>query len=486
MNVEGIVALSFLAVLYIRSDASERTPPSRGFDPLAIAAIFVVVSLAFIPILRTPFLYDDYTHITDASRFTWHSVLQQFGPAPGRGLFFRPVGFFLYWLNYLWARADPTWWHAGNIALHVICSCLTYALCGEVGLSRRASLAGALVFGLSGASAEAVAWVDAGFVSLTAALVLVSLIFVCRYAASGRPAWLIGALVAGACGMLSKETAFCLPFLIASLGLFRSCKDWKGIRRATVYAAGLALVLFAYRWWALGGIGGYTGAAGETNILRFNAVRTADALLLRQWAVLFFSFNWSTSASPTLRGALAVSPFLLAACAWMAKPSRRRLIGCFVFIIAAGLPVQHLLLISPDLGGSRTLYLGCVGWALLWATVLDSMDRARVVLAVASLLLVLQGWMLEHDLEIWRDTSELARSVCTVFGKALAGASGRVVVRGLPATRNGVVFLQNGFPQCVEMNSGVEASRIQMQPVPGASEFVWNESSRRIESAAGR
>src|ERR1700722_902628 len=87
MNVEGIIALSFVALL-------------------------------FTPILRTPFLYDDYTHITDASQFTWRSVAHQFGPVTGLGLFFRPVGFFFYWLNYLLARANPVWWHLSSIALH--------------------------------------------------------------------------------------------------------------------------------------------------------------------------------------------------------------------------------------------------------------------------------------------------------------------------------------------------------------------------------
>jgi hypothetical protein len=480
MNVEGIVALSFVAVLYVRSRKSELTRTSNGFDLLAIAAIIIVVSLAFVPILRTPFLYDDYTHITDASRFTWRSVAQQFGQVAGRGLFFRPVGFFLYWLNYLWAGANSTWWHAGNIALHAACCCLTYALCREVDLSRTASLGGTLLFGLNGVSAEAVAWVDAGFVMLTTSLVLASLIFVCRYAETARTVWLVGALTAGACAMLSKETAFCLPFLIASLTLFRDRKDWNRIGRAAGFAGVLAVVLFAYRWWALRGIGGYA----ELNILHFSAVRTLDALLLREWAVLFFPFNWSTRVSPMLRAALAATPFFLAACAWMARPARRPLIGCLAFILAAGLPVEHLLLISPDLAGSRTLCLGSVGWALLWALVLETMGRTpRIVMA--GVLLALQGWMLEHNLAVWRDTAELGRSVCVAFGQKIAGSTEPVVVRGLPAIRNGAVFLQNGFPECVEMNSGVPAWRIQVPGQglmeQGAKEFVWHGPEEKLE-----
>ena len=492
MNVEGIVALSFLAILYARGRESELEPPGGARGYLAVAAIVVVVSLAFAPIFRSPFLYDDYTHITDASRFTWRSVALQFGPVAGRGLFFRPVGFFFYWLNYLWARADPEWWHASSIALHACCSCLTYALCREVGVSRPASLGGALLFGLSGVSAEAVAWIDARFDLMATALVLGSLIFVCRYAATARTPWLAGALAAGTCAMLSKESGFCLPFLIASLALFRDRKDWKRIGRAASFTGVLAVVLFTYRWWAIGGIGGYSGAAGGLNIVRFNFVRTVDALLLRQWAVLFFPFNWSTPVGPMLRAALAATPFVLAACAWLARPPRRQLIGCLAFIIAAGLPVQHMLLISPDLSGSRILYLGGVGWALLWAVVLDNMaldTMGRTPRTVAAcVLLMLQGWMLEHNLEAWRDTAELARSVCVEFGQVVASASGRVVVRGLPAIRNGAVFLQNGFPQCVEMNTGVPEGRIQMQDLggePGVREFIWSEAHGRIESITG-
>ena len=54
MNVEGIVALSFIAVLFVRSSGSGGTTSTEGFDALhvawAMAAIIVVVGLAFAPI----------------------------------------------------------------------------------------------------------------------------------------------------------------------------------------------------------------------------------------------------------------------------------------------------------------------------------------------------------------------------------------------------------------------------------------------------
>jgi len=483
LNVEGVIALSFLALLYARG-ASESLRENRADvlrPALAMAIVAAVISLAFAPILRSPFLYDDYTHITDASRHTWSVAARQFGPVAGRGLFFRPFGFFLYWLNYLWARANPAWWHVSSVLLHLACCFLTYVLCRELRLSRPASLAGAFLLGLNGVSAETVAWIDARFDLMTTLLILSSLIFVCRYASTAKYGWLAGALAAGACAILSKESGFCLPFLIASLGMFHDRKDWNRFLQAAGFAGVLAIALFAYRWWALGGIGGYGDAAGEASILNVNVLHTLDALFVREWAILFFPFNWSAPASPILRAALAATPLLLAVCAWKAAPAHRPFIGCLLFVIAAGLPVQHLLLLSPALSGSRALYLGSVGWALLWAVVLDSMaPKPRIV--VACLLLLLEGSILEHNLTVWRATAELAQSVCADFGRVAAGIQGPIIVGGLPDARMGAVFLKNGFPQCVEMNSGVPADRIQVRD-SGAADFIWSGTHGGIEKA---
>lgn len=100
-------------------------------------------------------------------------------------------------------------------------------------------------------------------------------------------------------------------------------------------------------------------------------------------------------------------------------------------------------------------------------------------------LVVFQCAILEHNLRPWREAAAEVRAVCTSFGREIAGASGAAVVHELPATRNGAVFLHNGFPQCVELNSGVPAWRIQVMdsadPGGGAMEFRWNETAERLE-----
>ena len=486
LNVEGILALAFVAILLLRSHPSP-AGAQGGAKVWAAALITGLIALAFAGALRSPFLYDDYTHSTDAAAYTLRVAAVQFGPvAHPPGLFFRPFGFFLYWLNYLFAGAQPLLWHATSMALHITSSVLVYLLCGAIGLPRLPALAGAFLFAINGTTAETVAWIDARFDLMVTSLVLASLLLVCRYLRTVRPGWLAAALFVAAAAMLTKETAFCLPILIACLAFFQPASERRRIWTASAWMAGLATALFAYRWWALGGIGGYRGPGGAPGITQFSLVHAVNGLLLREWAILCFPFNWSLDRGPASTLALAAIPLILAACAFMSRASRSRLAGCCALVIAASLPVQHLLLMGSNLAGARNLYLATVGWALLWGFALDGMNR-HLATCIAALLLAAQFVILQHNLAAWRDAADLAQSVCTEFGRTAAATPGVLVVRGLPDTRNGAVFLHNGFPQCVEMNSGFPAARIYVQepgqprPAWATHEFVWNAAHSQLE-----
>lgn len=496
MNTEGILALAFLAIICLRAErkGTQSTWLANRAVPFWPALVFgllaVVIVLAFAGAIRTPLLYDDYGHITEASLNSWHSAWRQFGRViHPPGLFFRPLGFLLYWLNYLWAGISPARWHATSVILHVATTCLACALFRQAGLARPTALAAALLFALQGAAAETVGWIDARFDLMATPLVLSSLLLVCRHASTCRPGWLAAALATGSAAMLTKETAFCLPLLIGCLAFFRGAGERRRIWVASAWAAAFTAVLFAYRWWALGGIGGYRSPAGAPNIAQFSVLRVLNGLFLREWAILFFPFDWALPAGPLLRIALATVPVILAVCAFTAKATARRLAGCLIFAIAASLPVQHLLTMGSGLGGTRNLYLVSVGWAMLWGVLLESMNW-KIAGAVASVLLVVQVLMLEHNLQAWRAAANLAQSVCTQFGQAAAREPGVVVVRGLPDTHDGAVFLHNGFPQCVEMNSGFPASRILLRepwdphPAWAAKEYVWNDAHQRFEESA--
>ena len=51
-----------------------------------------MILLVYWRVLGAPFLYDDYTHIDDARRADWPTILAAFGPVEHPpGLFFRPL-----------------------------------------------------------------------------------------------------------------------------------------------------------------------------------------------------------------------------------------------------------------------------------------------------------------------------------------------------------------------------------------------------------
>jgi hypothetical protein len=501
MNAEGIAALAFVAAAIERATGGKTCAAPAGLheaDRRATALAFFTIGgltlLAFHRILQIPFLYDDYTHLTEASQHSlewpWHWPLLYFGRVgEPPGLFFRPVGFVLYELSYLWAGIDAVQWHAMSLALHAGCGCLTFVLCRKLGAGGFASLTGALLFTLNGCTAEAVAWVDARFDLIATFLVLLCLMAVLQYAMSGERTWIGIGCMLQAPAMLTKESAFCLPFLVGCLALFLAKECRRRILFASVLSSGISIGLWIYRWWALGGIGGYRGADGLPSVTQFHPFKTLEALFLRESAILFFPVNWAEAPGIALGGALAILPVVSIACVLLArKPARssvRSSVGAAGMTVLASLPVQHLLLVGPDLSGSFRAYLPSVGLAILWSQLFDGIP-VRPRGAIACILLSIHAAILEHNLAAWRSTANLAKGVCISFGRSLESSADTVWMEGLPAKRMGVVFLANGFPQCVAMNSGVAARRIQaakfgQRPVSTERVFWWNDETVHLE-----
>ena len=69
LNVESIVAIAFLALTYLRGKTAGEKLPSEPKVHVILAALLItcVIAVAYFPILTSPFLYDDYLHITDAA-----------------------------------------------------------------------------------------------------------------------------------------------------------------------------------------------------------------------------------------------------------------------------------------------------------------------------------------------------------------------------------------------------------------------------------
>jgi hypothetical protein len=231
------------------------------------------------------------------------------------------------------------------------------------------------------------------------------------------------------------------------------------------------------------GIGGYQ-TNGHPDVFVFSAIRSAKALLWRLWGLAFFPLNWS--APPSLAVALLMLLFIvvLAAIAVSTQVKKPRLLGAVLLVLAASFPVEHLLLIGSDLAGARILYLPMLGIALFWAVVCEAyQDRKAFAYAIPAVVLCFNLACLESNITIWTQVAEAARSACQTFGRQIANVPGSVRVINVPTKYRGVYFLTNGFPNCVEMNSGVSASRILTagEDPAIAHTYRWNEAARRFD-----
>ena len=478
LNIETLAALAFLVAILARGggrDSPESSTNSGRRLPVFIGLCTAII-LFYWQVLSAPFVYDDYTHITDARHADFNSIMAAFGPVEN-GFFYRPFGFLIYWLNYLIAGPNPKVWHAVSLGFHALDACLVYSLSRVLRLGTVGSLGGALLFAFSGSAVEPVAWIDARFDPMATALVLVSLLCVCQFLSNGRLLWLGAACLAGAAGFTTKESAFCLPLLVGCLWFFLPDSS-KRLRVAFLTLGTLATLVFAYRWWALDGIGGYRGAAGQANIESFSLVRMLNAVFVRDWTILFFPVNWSTGVGWILAVMLCFTPIVFGVCVWRARPSRRFIAGSMAMTVVAALPVQHLLLIGVDLANTRYVYLLSFGWALLWGVVFTSLNGRAWRWFALAWMVTLHLLMARHNLDFWLRVPQEARVVCAEFGQTVLASSGTAIVGGLPQRKNGVVFLANGFPQCVEMNSRVPEGRVTTHGVPN---FVWNSTTGRIE-----
>jgi hypothetical protein len=438
---------------------------------------------------KRPFLvYDDYTHIVETSHATGRILTHAFQQVPGgHGLFFRPAGFIFYWLDYRWAGSHVLRWHLWSLAAHAANACLVYVLVRRLGMRRAAAWVAALLFALHGSRAETVAWIDARFDLLATFFVLCALWAALEYCRTGRRWIHIPLAVCAALAVYTKESAFCLPLLPAALLPFLPRAQWRRAIAASLTLASVCAILFAYRWWALGGIGGYADRTGVSAVWHSRPLHTSEALFYRQWAFLFFPVNWSIPPEWWLSIAAIAFLTILAVCAVRGAGCRTHLLAGLAFLLAADIPVQHLLMFQPDSAGARVLYLPLAGLAIFWAAWMERSGAGKLTWAMAAALIAFNVAALEHNLRPWRTTPAAAATACNALGREMAKDPRPVLVTGLPERLDGVYFLSNGFPGCVEMNSGQPAARVHVvggteEAVPSnGRHFVWNQQRGRLE-----
>ena len=462
LNVESFTAVSFVLLILLRAPPGSVVRSSLGtrFETAGGLGLVILLCLfSFYHSLKAPLLFDDYGHVLLATHAGMHDFLRAFY-IPHQDIFYRPLGFLSYAIDIHWAHFEAFRWHAWSLAVHTLTCGLVYLLIRQLAFSVWSAALGAMVFAVHGSRAEAVCWTDARFDLLSSFFALLSLLCVGQYTRKGSYRWFTLALVPALAALFSKEAAYALPFLVLSLTPFYPKQERRRLLKMAGTLAIVCAVQFAYRLWIIGGVGGYQ-SGGRANVLTFSALRSLKALLWRLWALIFFPINWAPDTTRSVQISMLIFVVALGAIAFSTRANRLRLLGSLALIVAASLPVQHLLLLESDLAGARLLYLPVLGLAVFWATILEAHTanahgRYGIALAVLGFYLC----CLESNIAVWTRVAGMAQLACQSFGQTVAIGEGKVEVLALPVKHDGVFFLSDAFPDCVEMNSGVPANRV--------------------------
>ena len=496
LNVESFSTVSFLLLLFARAEGGRGVPLIQAEGSLretigSIGLVVLLCFLAFYHSLGAPFLFDDYGHLMLVAHASLHDMLAAFY-RPHQDIFFRPLGFLSFFLDFQWARFHPNLWHSWSLIVHSLNCVLVYTLTRQLGFATLPSTLAAAVFALHGTRVEAVCWTDARFDLLATLFVLLGLVSLFEYAEHGGVRWLAAGFLFTALALISKEAAFCLPLLVLVLAGFKDPSSRKRLLRVVPPMFALCVAVFAYRVWIIGGIGGYhTG--GHADVLSLNAIRAAKAFLWRLWAVTFFPINWSSGTGTWVQVLMPAFLATLGVIAARSGINKKHLQTALILVIAAGLPVQHLLLIRSDLAGARFLYMPTLGIAIFWAVIANAfLHRKYAAYAIAASVLFFNASCLEWNIGIWKNVAETARSACEAFGQEITSLPGTVEVIGLPTQYRGVYFLRNAFPECVEVNSGVPAKRVVVADTGETDKadvdykLYWNPESFRFTRSSPR
>ncbi|MBP6964022.1 MAG: tetratricopeptide repeat protein [Armatimonadetes bacterium] len=405
---------------------------------LILAALILLTFAAFWGVLGSEFLsFDDDVYVT-ANRW----VNAGLTPAGIKWAFtafhsanWHPLTWLSHMLDCQVYGLDPLGHHLGNLILHVISTVLLFLLVFRMtGFAWRSAFVAAL-FAVHPLHVESVAWIAERKDVLSAVFWLLTMHAYVSYAAHGRRAAYVGALIAFALGLMAKPMLVSLPIVLLLVDYwplgrfgFGSAVDFQAARRLIwekvpflILSAASCVVTFAAQ--------SSGGAVVAAEVVPFgvrgaNAVVAYTAYVLKMlWpaglAAMYPHPFDSIPAWQVVASALFLSAVTLLAL--RAAGSRPYLaVGWFWYILTL-LPVIGLVQVGMQSMADRYTYLPLIGlflavtWGAAGAAVrLGPAPRTAPILASLAVMVVLActlgTW---RQVGYWKDSE-------TLFKRALA------------------------------------------------------------------
>ena len=377
--------------------------PARG-GAWRVLLIVAAGALAYANSLQGPFVFDDRGTIVENHTIETlfdSSVLSAPRETPTAG---RPVSNFSFAVNYALGGRDVTGYHVVNVALHLSCAVLFFALARRFMPSVSLAFAAALLWTLHPLNSEAVTYVTQRTEVLMALLLLLTLYASIRAHDQHSRGWAAAAVMFCALGMGAKESMAVAPIAVVLIDRVFVFSSWREAfrARAALYA-GLAAT-----WIILIGLmlpgprslsAGFTAHGADVWTYLLNqCVMIARYLQLAVWPVplaLYYGAPVPYSVADVLvQGLLILSLLLLTGVALWRAP-KAGFLGVWFFVTLA--PASSIIPIATEVGAERRMYLPLMAVALLtvlaWSRIVRAMPAQRrsavsgTALAIAASLL---------------------------------------------------------------------------------------------------
>lgn len=352
---------------------SPRRRPVRAASVLSLPSLLLLLTVLGCAIygnaLRNPFVFDDRTAIVENPTLRSVAGSLRGGPvqSPTAG---RPVPNLLFALNHAAGGEDPWGYHAVNLALHVICAGLLFALSRwmlEAVGDREASAVAASVAVLWLAhplQSEVITYVTQRTEQMMALCALTALYAGLR---ETRPrasrGWSMTAVIACALGMASKESMVVVPLLLLLAdAVLVSGGPARAVRNRPLFYACLAMTWGVLLALNLSGPRARSAGFGTgVNPLSY-LLNQAPQLLHYARLVLWpgpLVLDYGPPVAMTLRAAAPAGAVVLLALAVTAVALWRRpaigALGVSMFLLLA--PTSSVVPIATEVGAERRMYL---------------------------------------------------------------------------------------------------------------------------------
>ena len=180
--------------------------------PVGVICIVLICLAAYIPAIRSGFVWDDYAMLTGNIVLEKSGLYRSWFSASQNNYW--PVTWTSYWLEHKLWGLKPAGYHITNIIIHAVCAVLIWRVLIQLNIP--AAFTAALIFAVHPVNVESVAWVAQRKTILAMLFFLPALFCYLRFDRAGKKFFYILSVILFIAAMLSKGSVVGLPVVVLS------------------------------------------------------------------------------------------------------------------------------------------------------------------------------------------------------------------------------------------------------------------------------